>query len=161
MTDVAVTEAPAQTPAQAAAAAVADPQNPQDQWKQNIESILKSLAGFIPFRHEGEFTRIIMALDNLHEDLQNVFASAEPVPPSIGQPDPVLQALVAKNQELEDKMNKLLDALGNSPVVTAASTTATASDAQVTQEAAVPAETYPPGWTKDADGNWVPDGASS
>jgi hypothetical protein len=160
-----VTETATVTPAQQAAQAVADPQNPQDFWKHNVEQVLKAVVGLVPFRHEGEASRIIVALDNLHEDIQDVLSRAEPLAPTVGQPDPVLQALIAKQNRTEDMLQQALDALANMGAnvsTTSETVTAPVSDAApvvdptpVTAAANAPVGA-PPGWTWDSSTNqWV------
>lgn len=163
-----VTEQENLTPAQEATAAVADPQTPEEFWKHNIEAVLKSIVGLVPFRHEGEAGRIIIALDNLHEDIQDVLNRDEPIAPTVGQADPVLQALIRRNDELESKLNQVLDAIRSGAV--AGSGTAVTTPVETTPDENTTAATidptpvtastettpsYPPGWTQDASGNWI------
>lgn len=150
----------ADTPAAKVAAGTA---TPDDFFKHNLSEVVKAIINIVPFRHEGEANRILIALDNLHTDISEVLKQEDPIAPTVGQPDPVLNALLERVKEQDSKIDRLIEALsGNKTVQAAMEETPAAVPATPAEPvtplppvAEVTPASYPPGWTKDEGGNWV------
>lgn len=106
----------------------ATPQAPSSgisHFEKNVADVLAQFASFIPFRHEGEYTRIMTAISNLGTDLEELLKNPEPVAPGQTAPDPALAAVIQRVNDQDSKLNQILDLLSAKAADTPADTPST------------------------------------
>lgn len=83
-------------------------ESPVSHFEKNVADVLGELANFIPWRHEGEFNRVMLAVTHLSHDLEELLKNPEPVAPGQSGPDPALAAVIKRQNETDDKLNQIL-----------------------------------------------------